>query len=208
MPTSKWYWGLTASLGAALLYLGFSQLGSSHRQLAGATRITTALRREGTAAGQPESVAAADAKGAPLHDAMLREALLALNARQPTPAADVSPLAAARATLDARLTNTGANPGATARLEQAVRPLLTPRTLGEATAELSCNPTLCRISVFAEDDARAAQAANALAENMPKAFAGSVAYPDGAGHKAVYLATQASDLNVSPPPEKVAEAMQ
>jgi hypothetical protein len=205
MRTSRWHWALTASLAAAVVYLGLSHLGSPRTQLAGDARMRTVVRPEGPGAGQVAKVDAADAEGAPLRDAMLREALLALSTRQPTPTPDESPLAVARATLDARLTDPATNRGSAAELERAVERLLTPRILGEATAELKCSPRLCRVRLFAEDDARVNQAANTLAENTPKVFAGVVAYPDGVGHKALYLATQASDLNVSPPSVEVAE---
>jgi hypothetical protein len=134
--------------------------------------------------------------------AVLRRALDAIGSSEPAPAvaANDGALARARRTLDDRLQSGPADPGEAARIERAVRPLLTPAVLGEAVAELQCNATMCRVDLIAEDDARVDRASNALSERVPKVFSSAVAYPDGAGHKSLYLGTSADDLKLSPEP--------
>jgi len=69
-------------------------------------------------------------------------------------------------------------------------------------AEVRCSAKMCRVNLIGEDDAHVNGAANAFAEHLPKEFASAVAYPDGAGHRSVYLGTSADDLKLSaePPP--------
>jgi len=160
----------------------------------------------------PSAGGDADTRSAPpnVSAALLRQALSAIGSgeQQPSePTAD-GPLAQARTTLNERLLGGSPNPEQVARLEHTIRPLLVPSVLGEAVAELRCNATMCRVNLIGEDDARANSAANAFAEHLPKQFSSVVVYPDGAGHRSVYLGTSADDLKLTsepPPTLKVVE---
>jgi hypothetical protein len=134
---------------------------------------------------------------------VLSHALSAIAAReqQPSEPTVAGPLAQARATLDERLVSAPANPAEVARLESTIRPLLVPSVLGEAVAELRCSATMCRVNLIGEDDSRIDRAVNAFAERLPKAFSSVLMYPDGAGHKSIYLGTSAGDLKLNSEPD-------
>ena len=200
------------------LALGVAYFGS--RYYFGADRVqapSETSRGEMKAGARAARLAQADGRGADaaatspiVSAALLRQALGAIGSGEqqaPEPTAE-GPLAQARATLNERLVGGSPNPEQVARLERSIRPLLVPAVLGEAVAELRCNATMCRINLIGEDDARVNGAANALAEHLPKSFSSAVIYPDGAGHRSVYLGSSADDLKLSaepPPTLKVVE---
>jgi hypothetical protein len=111
----------------------------------------------------------------------------------------------AQVTLDQRLMSSGSNSREAARLEGILRPLLEPAVLGEATAELHCGVTLCKVMLIAEDDAGVARAAIQLSDRLPKSFSNVVVYPESSGRRALYLSSNPADLELSPPQNVVAQ---
>lgn len=200
------------------LALGVAYLGS--RYYFGADRVqappgtSRGAEKAGPRVARLERVGGGDADPQPgspnASAALFRQALAAIGSgeQQPSEPAAEGPLAQARATLNERLLGGSPDPEQVARLERTIRPLLVPAVLGEAVAELRCNATMCRINLIGEDDARVNGAANALAEHLPKSFSSAVIYPDGAGHRSVYLGSSADDLKLTaepPPTLKVVE---
>jgi len=190
-----WRQAVTVALVVAVVGLCFALHGSSrshisidagvpHDDRIEVVRTQQVVSAPAQPASQPVSVSA-------LRDAMLASSLLAA-----TPSVEVEPLAAARAELDTRLASAAPNPARAAQLEQSLRPLLKPSLLGETVAELVCGASLCRVNLIGEDDPHVGRAVTALSENLPKTFAGLAVYPESAGHKAVYLATTASELQL------------
>lgn len=197
---------VTVALGLGVAYLGSKHYLGADRVQAPAVASRTD-ERPGTVVSRSAPADRGDADESPgsanVSVAILRQALAAVGSAepQPAPAAD-GPVAQARSTLDERLLGGSQDPGQVARLERTVRALLVPSVLGEAVAEVRCSAKMCRVNLIGEDDAHVNGAVNAFAEHLPKEFASAVAYPDGAGHRSVYLGTSADDLKLSaePPP--------
>jgi hypothetical protein len=195
-----------AVLASAVLYLSQTRYGfaqsesktSDHRDPALASAPGTPVERFAASAGVEAGTR--DTSLSDLRAAVLQRVLTPENAEgegaDPMGASAAEAFTRGRKLLDARLAEAPADPRAAARLQQALAPLLTSNRLGEATAELSCNPTMCRVNLIAEDEARVSRAASGLSEQLPKTFASMVAYPDGAGHRSIYFSTNATDLRI------------
>jgi len=174
---------------------------------------STSTQNTTSSAASPETTPQVGSQRSPSaeHDlATFRHALLhqVLNANGNAASASSppqDPLAAAQATLDQRIGSSAPNSHDTPRLEGMIRPLLEPAVLGEATAELRCGATLCKVTLIAEDDSGATRAATQLSDRLPKTFSNVVVYPESAGHRALYLTTNPADLELSPPQEVVAQ---
>lgn len=202
----------TGLLGLGVAYLGLTRYVGADRVQAPAEtgRLREKPRAEGgVLAGSGTGVVARQPALPDVSTATLRQALSAMASGElapPDPTPD-GPLAQARATLNERLLSGSANPERVARLERSIRPLLVASILGEAVAELRCSATMCRVNLIGEDDARVDSAANAFAEHLPKTFSSAVTYPDGSGHRSVYLGTSADDLKLSSEPSRPLEVV-
>jgi hypothetical protein len=188
------------------LALGVAYLGSRHYSDADRVQAPAETRRRdqkaGTIAALLTPARAENGDASPNVSVAMLQALSAIGSgeQQPPEAKADAPLARARTTLNERLARGPSNPDQVARLERSVRSLLVPSILGEAVAELRCGGTMCRINLIGEDDARVDRAANALYEHLPKEFSSAVTYPDGTGHRVVYLGTSEGDLKLSSEP--------
>jgi hypothetical protein len=196
---------LTIGLAGAVAYLALTR--QAVQQWAGAPRHDP--MGSASSAQNPLDAAQLHAPSAErdlgsLGRALLHQALSA-DTTAPSSTGPDSPLAAARATLDQRLVSAAPNPSETSRLEGMLRPVLDPTLLGEAVAELRCGATLCKVTLIAEDDSRVARAVSSLSERLPKAFSAVVVYPESAGRKSFYLATNPADLELSPVTDVLAQ---
>lgn len=201
---------VTATLALGLTYLGFSRYVGADRLQAPSLGASSGTEQAAAPArGQPRAGAEAPPHGgtsdtSAISAAVLRQALSVVASASehadPSELSAGTPLAQARAILDERLAGSPPSSNEAAHLERAVRALLAPSLLGETVAELRCNATMCRVDLIGEDDARVDSAASAFAEHLPKLFSSAVTYPDGAGHRSVYLGTSAGDLKVTSGP--------
>jgi hypothetical protein len=203
---------VTVALALGLAYLGFERYRSADR-LPATNEASQRSKEPAAEAWVPPG--ARDGKGdraqsgsPDISVAVLRQALSAMGSGQERaePMAE-APVAQARRTLDERLLGGQSNPNQVARLERTIRPLLVPAVLGETVAEVRCSATMCRVNLIGEDDARVDSAANTFAEQLPKSFASAVTYPDGAGHRSVYLGTNADDLKLTTQPYQTLEVV-
>lgn len=197
---------LTVGLAATVVYLGLTRRTLEERAATASQHQTSEAAPENAPSLASQDSAPGEADLTHVRQALLKRALSATSdatSLAAPPAQDA--LTLARATLDQRLVSGAPNPSESARLEGTLRPLLVAAILGEAVAELRCSATLCKVSLIAEDDSRAARAASALRERLPKAFAAVVAYPESTGQRSIYLSTRSADLELSPAPEAVAQ---
>jgi hypothetical protein len=194
---------LTLGLAVAVAYLALTRREPERSHEVASLRPPGAALELENPISRRASGPSAERELARVRQALLSQAL-ATSASTMSPAPAQDPLTLAQATLDERLLRGGSGSSESARLDGLLRPLLVPSVLGEAVAELRCNTTLCKISLIAEDDSRVGRATSLLSERLPKTFAAVVVYPDGTGHRSVYVSTRPTDLELSPAPDVVA----
>lgn len=156
------------------------------------TPTAPAWRGAGAAVQRETGVTLASVQQALLGQVLLSQA--GKGAPEPPAPAAEDPQQPERAALDQRLNSAPKDPAKAARLQAELESIMTPQLLDGAAAVLACGSTMCRIEISDADEARAQRATNAVAERVPKTFAGAAVYTKGTGERAVYVVMDRADL--------------
>ena len=118
-------------------------------------------------------------------------------AAPPTP--DLDPAARTADLLDERMLMAPEEPRKAAEMERALRDVATPTALDQAKlTSLHCGPTLCKVTLSADNEAAINRSMVAMSSHLPKLFGASVVLQLSGDQSAMYVAKSSQDLAIEP----------
>jgi len=163
------------------------------------------LLPEGTSSGTPAELERLRAEIRRKDQLLRAMAAASVTPSGPTPSSDrmvtapsLDPAARTADMLDERLFLGAKDPAKAAEMERALRSIVDPAVLGEATLiSLYCGSTLCRVTLKAGAEGIVNRSLAAMSSHLPKLFGASLAFRLGSGERALYVAQSSRDLAVN-----------